>query len=68
MQNNNFKISTNVGATVLDEVQEIITLPGKAARYKQDPMLVQLDPKVITQVSRFGACSLRRAHLSLAFV
>ena len=47
----NFKISTTPGVTVLDEVQEIITLPGKAAKYKQDPLLVQLDPKVVTQVS-----------------
>lgn len=46
-----FRITSLPGATVLDEVQEIISLPDKAARYRQDPSTVQLDPIVVTQVS-----------------
>jgi hypothetical protein len=48
-----FRITSSPGATILDEVQEIISLPDKAARYRQDPSTVQLDPIVVTQVRTY---------------
>jgi hypothetical protein len=48
-----FRITSSPGTTVLDEVQEIISLPDKAARYRQDPSTVQLDPIVVTQVRAY---------------
>jgi hypothetical protein len=47
------KIRTRRGETVLDEVKEIITLPGKATKYKQDPSTVELDPNVAVQLTSF---------------
>jgi class 3 adenylate cyclase len=41
------------GQTVLDEVKEIIVLPRKAARYQQDPELVQLPAKAIAQLHKY---------------
>ena len=40
-------------ATVLDEVAEIIKLPGKAAKYKQDPNSVELGPEVRSQLKDY---------------
>ena len=47
------KIETMEGATVLDEVKEIITLPSHTAEYRQDPDLVELDPAVVSQLTEY---------------
>ena len=47
------RIAMREGAIVLDEVNEIITLPSSAAEYRQDPELVELDPDVISQLTEF---------------
>ena len=41
------------GKTVLDEVREFITLPNKPATYTQDPTTIELDPKVVAQLTEF---------------
>jgi hypothetical protein len=44
---------TSHGKTVLDEVQEIITLPSQAAKYQDDPESIILDSIVTTQLRKF---------------
>eukprot|EP00980_Cylindrotheca_fusiformis_P018093 scaffold5810_cov109-Cylindrotheca_fusiformis.AAC.3 len=39
--------------TVLDEVQEIITLPQEEQVYKRDPASLELDPKVLAELKAF---------------
>jgi Adenylate and Guanylate cyclase catalytic domain len=56
-----FRVESNrdEGATVIDEVKEIIELPEfdpKAAKSQQDPATIQLDPKVEAQL--FDYCAL----------
>ena len=41
------------GKTVLDEVQEIITLPTEPAKYKQDPDSVELPEDVVEQLTSY---------------
>ena len=48
----NFRLK-NGGATVLDEVREIITLPNNAAAYKHDPSALVLDRKVMEQLRNY---------------
>ena len=48
--NSQLIIEQNAKNTVLDEVKEIIELPGKAAKYKQDPEAVTISPEVIAQL------------------
>jgi class 3 adenylate cyclase len=43
-------ITTKPGATVLDEMKEIIVLPDKTAKYKQDPSTIELEPDVKSQL------------------
>jgi 3'5'-cyclic nucleotide phosphodiesterase/Adenylate and Guanylate cyclase catalytic domain len=47
------KVFTSHGKTVLDEVQEIITLPSQAAKYQDNPESIILDPTVTTQLRKF---------------
>ena len=40
-------------ATVLDEVKEIITLPGKASKYKTNPLSVEIPTQVVQQLHHY---------------
>lgn len=41
------------GASLFDEVKEIMTLPRKPVEYKFDPSLVSLDPLVVSQLREY---------------
>ena len=43
-------IETRPGWMVLDEVQEVVTLPSKANKYKKDPASIELSPTVQGQL------------------
>jgi class 3 adenylate cyclase len=47
------EIELQEGATVLDEVKEIITLPSDAAAYKIDPYSIEFSPAVISQLNDY---------------
>jgi class 3 adenylate cyclase len=47
------RIDTRPGESALDEVQEIITLPGKAIRSKKDPEDIDLGQEVILQLNDY---------------
>ena len=47
------KVCRKKDTTVLDEVQEIICLPGNAVEYKQDPDSVEVSPEVVSQLRDF---------------
>ena len=41
------------GSTVLDEVQEFIVLPERPAAYQQDPNVIELPPKALSQLREY---------------